>query len=343
MYRLTPIIAASLERWQVSKTVGTDAMSVMVKRRVHVAAAAIISADQQQVLIARRPSNVDQGGLWEFPGGKLAPYETGLEGLKRELHEELGVEIRNAQPLIRVHHEYPDKHILLDVWQVHEFSGEPFGREGQAVRWVPMNELANYPFPAANLPILRAVMLPTEYLITAEEDDEARFDARLERALREDNIRLVQLRAKQLERSAYLARAQRALTLCKHYGARLLLNGEPDLLKDVEADGIHLTSARLMNLERRPIAENQWLSASTHDQAQLSQAAVLGCDFVTLSPLRTTPSHPEVPPVGWHDFQQLVERAGMPVFALGGMTRFDAHHARAVGAQGIASIRDFWK
>ena len=318
-------------------------MSVMVKRRVHVAAAAMISADQKHVLIARRPSNVDHGGLWEFPGGKLAPYETGLEGLKRELHEELGVEIVRAQPLIRVHHEYPDKHILLDVWQVHEFAGEPFGREGQAVRWVPMNELVNYPFPAANLPILRAVMLPTEYLITGEEPDDERFAALLERALHEDNIRLVQLRAKSLDDAAYVARAERALTLCREYGAKLLLNGEPTLLDHVDADGIHLTSARLMQLDRRPIAENKWLSASTHDQKQLSQAAVLGCDFVTLSPLRTTPSHPEVAPMGWHDFQQLVERAGMPVFALGGMTRFDANHARAVGAQGIASIRDFWK
>lgn len=318
-------------------------MSVMVKRRVHVAAAAMISADQKHVLIARRPSNVDHGGLWEFPGGKLAPYETGLEGLKRELHEELGVEIVRAQPLIRVHHEYPDKHILLDVWQVHEFAGEPFGREGQAVRWVPMNELVNYPFPAANLPILRAVMLPTEYLITGEEPDDERFASLLERALREDSIRLVQLRAKSLDDAAYVARAERALKLCREYGAKLLLNGEPGLLDQVDADGIHLTSARLMQLDRRPIAENKWLSASTHDQKQLSQAAVLGCDFVTLSPLRTTPSHPEVAPMGWHDFQQLVERAGMPVFALGGMTRFDANHARAVGAQGIASIRDFWK
>lgn len=318
-------------------------MNVMVKRRVHVAAAAIISADQKKVLIARRPSNVDQGGLWEFPGGKLAPYETGLEGLKRELHEELGVEIVRAQPLIRVHHEYPDKHILLDVWQVHEFAGEPFGREGQAVRWVPMEELANYPFPAANLPILRAVMLPTEYLITKEEADEARFDTLLERALKEDNVRLVQLRAKQLDEAAYLKRAERALRMCHEYGAKLLLNGEPALLEHVDADGIHLTSERLMQLDRRPIAEQKWLSASTHDQTQLSKAALLGCDFVTLSPLRTTPSHPEVAPMGWHDFQQLVERAGMPVFALGGMTRFDANHARAVGAQGIASIRDFWK
>ncbi|EWG99140.1 Nudix family hydrolase [Halomonas sp. BC04] len=315
----------------------------MVKRRVHVAAAAIISGEGDKALIARRPSNVDHGGLWEFPGGKLAPYETGLEGLKRELHEELGVEIKRAQPLIRIHHEYSDKHILLDVWQVHEFSGEPFGREGQAVRWVPLHELVNYPFPAANLPILQAVMLPTEYFITAEEADEEVFETRLARALVEDNVRLVQLRAKSLDEAAYLARAERALALCREHGARLLLNADPALLEQVDADGIHLTSERLMSLERRPISEAKWLAASTHDQKQLTQASRIGCDFVTLSPLRTTPSHPEVPPMGWHDFQQLVERAAMPVFALGGMTRFDANHARAVGAQGIASIRDFWK
>lgn len=318
-------------------------MNAMVKRRVHVAAAAIISADGGQVLIARRPSNVDHGGLWEFPGGKLAPYETGLGGLKRELHEELGVEIQRAQPLIRIHHEYPDKHILLDVWQVHEFSGEPFGREGQAVRWVPMEELVNYPFPAANLPILRAVALPTEYLITGEEEDEDLYLQRLERALVEDRVRLVQLRAKQLDETAYLSRAEATLALCRQHGARLLLNAEPELLERVDADGIHLTSEWLMRLERRPIAEGKWLAASTHDREQLGQAGKLGCDFVTLSPLRTTPSHPEVPPMGWHDFQQLVEHAAMPVFALGGMTRHDANHARAVGAQGIASIRDFWK
>ncbi|MHB0774326.1 Nudix family hydrolase [Halomonas sp. WWR20] len=314
----------------------------MVKRRVHVAAAAIVRSDGQ-VLIARRPSTVDQGGLWEFPGGKLAPYETGFEALKRELYEELGIQIQRAQPLIRVHHEYPDKHILLDVWQVHDFTGEPFGREGQAVRWVKIKDLVNYPFPAANLPILRAVALPQEYLISGEEAEDAEFLSRLERALVEDGVRLVQLRAKSLDETAYLSRAERVLALCHQHGARLMLNGEPTLLERVDADGIHLTSERLMQLERRPIEESKWLSASTHDRSQLNQAAMIGCDFVTLSPLRVTPTHPNAAPLGWHDFQQLVETAGMPVFALGGMTRHDADHARAVGAQGIASIRDFWK
>lgn len=318
-------------------------MSVKVKRRVHVAAAAIIGTDGSEVLLARRPSNVDQGGLWEFPGGKLAPYETGLEALKRELHEELGIEIIRAQPLIRIDHEYADKHVLLDVWQVHSFAGEPFGREGQAVRWVPMDELVNYPFPAANLPILKAVMLPTEYLITGEEDDDSLFLARLERALIEDGVRLVQLRAKQLDEAAYVARAERALALSHAHGARLILNGDPSLIERVAADGIHLTSERLMGLERRPLREGLWLAASTHDAKQLAQAYRIGCDFVTLSPVKPTPSHPEATPLGWHDFQRLVEHAGLPVFALGGMSRFDANQARGVGAQGIASIRDFWK
>ena len=178
----------------------------MIKRRVHVAAAAVIRGDGR-VLIARRPATVDQGGLWEFPGGKLAPYETGLEALKRELNEELGIQIVRAQPLIRVHHEYADKHILLDVWQVREYDGDPYGREGQPVRWVEVDDLPNYPFPAANMPILRAVALPQEYLITAEADDDV-FLARLERALKEDGVRLVQLRAKELDDAAYQARAQ---------------------------------------------------------------------------------------------------------------------------------------
>lgn len=317
-------------------------MTNMVKRRVHVAAAAIIREDGH-VLLARRPSIVDQGGLWEFPGGKLAPYETGFEALRRELREELGIEILRAQPLIRVHHEYADKRILLDVWQVHEFEGEPFGREGQAVRWVPQSELHNYPFPEANHPILRAVCLPHEYLISDEEADDTVFLDKLERALRDEEVRLVQLRAKTLDESAYLKRAEQALALCRRYEARLILNGDPALLDNIDADGIHLPSRTLMALQHRPIAHDKWLGASTHDPRQLEQAAAIGCDFVTFSPLRVTPSHPDTAPVGWHDFQQLVETAGMPVYALGGVTRDDIDQARAVGAQGIATIRDLWK
>lgn len=314
----------------------------MPKRRVHVAAAAIFN-DQGQVLIARRPSIADQGGLWEFPGGKLAPYETGLEALTRELREELGVSIRRAQPLIRVHHEYPDKHVLLDVWETRHFDGTPWGREGQAVRWVDIAELGRYAFPAANDPIIRAVILPHDYMITGETDDEQTFDQMLERALSEDGIRLVQLRAHGLSDQAYQARARRALDICRRHEARLILNCSLALSQTLEADGLHLTSRRLMSLERRPVDDSVWLSASTHDQQQLDQAKRIGCDFATLSPVRETPSHPGAVTIGWHDLQQMVEYATMPVYALGGTSREDSDRARSVGAQGIASIRDFWR
>jgi 8-oxo-dGTP diphosphatase len=186
-------------------------------------------------------------------------------------------------------------------------------------------------------------MLPTEYLITAEEDDDDVFIQRLTRALDKDGVRLVQLRAKALSGDEYVARARKALALCREYGAKLLLNGEPSLLEQIDADGIHLTSERLLQLDQRPVPAGKWLGASTHNTEQLDKAAALDCDLVTLSPLAPTPSHPDAILMGWHDFQQHVEHAGMPVFALGGMTRFHANRARAVGAQGIASIRDFWR
>ncbi|MCM2971049.1 Nudix family hydrolase [Larsenimonas suaedae] len=312
----------------------------MPKRSVHVAAAAIYN-DQGQVLLARRPSIADQGGLWEFPGGKLEVYETGLEALKRELKEELGIAVERAQPLIRVHYEYPDKFVLLDVWEVRGYTGSPYGREGQAVRWVDIDKLFSYPFPPANVPIIRAVGLPHAYVITDETDDDEAFEAMLSHALQNRGGLLVQLRAKSLEQSHFVERAQKALSLCRAHGARLILNGSAELLEHVDADGIHLTSDDLMAATERPVGPDKWLSASTHNNEQLSKAAQLDCDFVTLSPIRETPSHPGAVTIGWHDFQQMVEFAAMPVYALGGTTLDDIDRARAVGAQGVASIRSF--
>ena len=84
---------------------------------IHVMAGAI--ADREgRILIAQRPRGRHMAGRWEFPGGKLANGEQPLEGLKRELAEELGVSVRAARPLIRLRHEYPDRRVLLDVWQV---------------------------------------------------------------------------------------------------------------------------------------------------------------------------------------------------------------------------------
>ncbi len=120
---------------------------------IHVAVG-ILRNQEQQVLIALRHPQQHQGGLWEFPGGKVEQGESVADALARELHEELNIEVLRASPALQVSHVYPDKAVLLDVWQVDSFRGEPRGREGQPTAWVAVGQLDACSFPAANVPIV---------------------------------------------------------------------------------------------------------------------------------------------------------------------------------------------
>ena len=305
-----------------------------------VAAAALVN-EKGQVLIARRPAGVDQGGLWELPGGKLAPYETGFQALRREIREELGIEVIKARPLIRVRHNYSGKAVLLDVWKVLEFAGEPWGKEGQPIRWVAIDDLVNYTFPVANKPIIKAVQLPEDYLITGDFADSDDALARLHRAL-EQGIKLVQLRAHHLDAEAYRSLAQAFLEPCQKAGARLMLNANPEMLKQVDADGIHLTAALLGKYDQRPVPIDKWLAASCHDADSIIQAENINVDFITLSPVLATPSHPEATPMGWHGFDALTDVSRLPVYALGGMSLEQRDRVFGLGGQGLAGISQYW-
>lgn len=123
---------------------------------VHVAVGVILDADDR-ILITRRDNDAHQGGLWEFPGGKVEARETLQVAMARELREELGIDIGALSPLLEVRHDYGDKQVLLDVHIVRGFIGEPEGREGQPLKWVTVAELHQFDFPAANVPIVEAV------------------------------------------------------------------------------------------------------------------------------------------------------------------------------------------
>lgn len=125
---------------------------------IHVVAAVIYSAGQESILIAKRPKHLHQGGLWEFPGGKLELDEAPVDALARELNEELGIQVTEFQQFLTVSHDYPDKSVLLDVWEVSAFNGEARGREGQDIRWVNRSALPEFDFPEANLPILEKIL-----------------------------------------------------------------------------------------------------------------------------------------------------------------------------------------
>jgi 8-oxo-dGTP diphosphatase len=119
--------------------------------------AGIICNAQRQVLMALRPQHVPQGGLWEFPGGKIEAAETAYMALCRELREEIGITVLKATPFMRLSHAYPERTVELDVWWVDEFEDEPQGLEGQDIRWVAPNALADLEFPAANQAIIAAI------------------------------------------------------------------------------------------------------------------------------------------------------------------------------------------
>lgn len=122
--------------------------------RIHVVAGVIYNAERDKVLIAKRPMASHQGGLWEFPGGKVASGEKAYQALCRELVEELDIVVTSASALFSENYDYPDKKIRLDIWKVDGFTGAARGNEGQEVLWVALNDLGAYSFPAANRSIL---------------------------------------------------------------------------------------------------------------------------------------------------------------------------------------------
>jgi 8-oxo-dGTP diphosphatase len=109
--------------------------------------------------MALRAADAHQGGLWEFPGGKVEPGETVAAALARELAEELGIAVNASEPLVRIEHDYVDRLVALDVWLVTQFGGSPKGQQGQPLRWVAIDELHRLELPRANQAIVAALQV----------------------------------------------------------------------------------------------------------------------------------------------------------------------------------------
>ncbi len=304
---------------------------------LHVAVAVIVNT-AGAVLISRRSAGAHQGGLWEFPGGKVDAGEAVPEALRRELKEELGLNALRLRPLIQVDHHYPDRRVYLDVWQVSHWEGTPCGHEGQPLRWVLPAELNPDDFPVANWPIIQATRLPPLYVITPDPAVDESWLDQLESALIA-GVRLLQYRS-----LSPLIETQvgAVIKLCHRYQCRLLVNTTPEAAARLGADGVHLNSKRLQLLCSRPLPEKFTVGASCHTAEELAQARRVGADFAVLGPVRPTASHPLITPLGWTIFAELVARAGLPVYALGGLEARDAAQAWSAGAQGLAMIRGIW-
>ncbi len=134
---------------------------------IHVVAG-VIRDTSGRVLIAQRPRGRHMAGRWEFPGGKLHPGESPLQGLRRELAEELGVVVSSGERLIMLRHDYPDRRVLLDAWSVTAHEGTPRGLESQALAWVAPEELPGHDLLEADRAIVTALRLPRLAMVMDE-------------------------------------------------------------------------------------------------------------------------------------------------------------------------------
>lgn len=313
-------------------------------------AVAILQKANGEFLLASRPQGKGWAGWWEFPGGKIEQDEAPEHALARELQEELGVSPTAIQPWITRRYDYPATHdaeaktVLLHFFFVTAWQGEVTPLEGQSLAWQAPHHVQVSPVLPANAPIMHALALPDIYAISNMiEMGKPQFMRALARAL-DDGLQLIQIREKQLSQYAFSMFTEEVLALCAPYQAKVIVNGDITLATQLGAHGVHLTSHGLMQLAQNPAQkpEHFLVSASCHTPLELKQAEILGLDFVVLSPVLSTLSHPDATPLGWETFAHWIQHYELPVYALGGMLPEHLSTALEYGARGIAMQRGVW-
>ncbi len=305
-----------------------------------------------KVLLAWRHHMLDQGDCYEFPGGKIEPGETPLQALKRELKEEIAIEVLQATPLSIIKHQYPSKAVCLHVYVVSAFAGTPHGQQGQSLRWVDTAELATLPLPEANGQIVRQLGLPLHYAILPEFASDYTLCA-ADLALYTPQC-LLYVRQPQASAGAYVALlAQlrqlrpdlRLVIAATHFTACQLAIAD----FNTWCEGVHYNSIALAELAAYPnttvtfaaalnVQAKMLRIAAVHTMAELQMANALGMDAVTISPVQRTNSHINATILGWQGLHALALQANMPVYALGGLALADLPVAHKHGAYGIAGI-----
>lgn len=299
----------------------------MMKAVVHVAIGLIFY--RGQVLVGWRTANQHQGNKYEFPGGKVEQHETPEIACRREVLEEVGVDIAVWHPFDVIEHDYGDLQLYLHIFHA-QLDRQAIAQIKAPWQCYTRQQLQQLKFPAANASILARLNWPTQIKISAD-------ITALER-LEQDQMLYWRIDQTQFDWEAL--KNMKAEQLQK-----LILNVELWTLLDIQLrqqiTSLHFKQHQLMALNVGDLPRGLRCIAACHDLAAIQQAQALGFDAIFLSPVQATASHPETQGLGWVQFQQWAEQCQVPVFALGGVKPSDLSLAQQHAAYGVAGIRGF--
>lgn len=293
-----------------------------------------ILLQRQKVLLAWRDEHLHQGGRYEFAGGKIEQGETAEQACKREIMEEVGIELNDWLYFDEIVHEYDDVIVHLHIYQ----AVVPVVLNSQIEsrwQWVERSQLLNYEFPSANQKMIQRLMWQPYIKISANLDDLLQ--------LKDDDLLYWRVDLNHLSDDIFQQLEQFAVQQ-PHLLARCIINETLWKMCSEKIQSLfttlHLKHQQLLTMQAEQKVAGMRYLVACHDKESLQKAVQIGADAVLCSPIFQTATHPEQhTALGWQTFAEWVKDYPLPVFALGGLQRDDLTIAQTYGAYGIAGVR----